>query len=147
MEVEQEGHLPFVDLSLCRQSYRITAGIHRKKSHTLKYSNFSSNRPRAEQLGIIKSMLHRAHSLCDEEEGHKDDEIKLLSHAFISSDYKPKDVDRIIGSYVFDNPNNDTDAEQRTDTLCIPYVRGASDRLRKQLAKEGVNVVFRKGQT
>ena len=83
----------------------------------------------------------------DEEEGHKDDEIKLLSHAFISSDYKPKDVDRIIGLYVFDKPNNDTDAEQRTDTLCIPYVRGASDRLRKQLAKEGVNVVFRKGQT
>ena len=81
-------------------------------------------------------MLHRAHSLCDEEEGHKDDEIKLLSHAFISSDYDLKDVDRIIGSYVFDKPNNDTDAEQRTDTLCIPYVRSASDRLRKQLAKE-----------
>ena len=70
-----------------------------------------------------------------------------MSHAFISNGYEPKDVDRIIGSYVFDKPDNDTDAEQRTDTLCIPYVRGASDRLRKQLAKEGVNVVFRKGQT
>ena len=27
-------------------------------------------------------MLHRAHSLCDEEEGQKDDEVKLLGHAF-----------------------------------------------------------------
>ena len=64
-------------------------------------------------------MLHQAHSLCDEEEGHKADEIKLLSHAFISSGYEPKDVDRIIGSYVFDKPDNDTEAEHRTDTLCI----------------------------
>jgi len=77
MEKEQEGRLPFVDLDLCKQSYRITAGIYRKKSHTLKYSNFLSNRPRAEQLGIVKSMLHRAHSLCDEEEAQKDEEVKL----------------------------------------------------------------------
>ena len=54
MEIEQEGHLPFVDLNLCRQAYRITAGIYRKKSHTLKYSTFSSNRPRSEQLGTRK---------------------------------------------------------------------------------------------
>ena len=94
-------------------------------------------------------MLHRAYNLCDEEEGHKADEIKLLSHAFISSGYEPKDVDRAIDSYVVEKPDNDTEAEHRTDTLCIPYVRYtyASDRLRKQLAKEGVNVIFKRGQT
>ena len=79
--MEKEGILPFIDLNLCRQAYRITAGIYRKGSHTLKYSTFSSNRSRVEQLGIIKSMLHQAHSLCDEEE--EQDEVKLLSHAFI----------------------------------------------------------------
>jgi hypothetical protein len=49
MEIEQEGHLPFVDLNLCRQAYRITAGIYRKKSHTQKYSTLSSNRPTSEK--------------------------------------------------------------------------------------------------
>ena len=58
-----------------------------------------------------------------------------------------KMLTELLGRMFFDKPDNDTDAEQRTGTLCIPYVRGASDRLRKQLAKEGVNVVFRKGQT
>ena len=147
MEIEQEGHLPFVDLNLCRQAYRITAGIYRKKSHTLKYSTFSSNRPRSEQLGIIKSMLHRAYSLCDEEEGQREKEIGLLSNAFISNGYHPKDVDRIIKTYEFKKPKENKEAENRTDTLCIPYVKGASDRLQKQLAKEGVNVIFKKGQT
>ena len=68
IEVEKEDILPFIDLNLCRQAYRITAGIYRKGSHTLKYSTFSFNRPRVEQLGIIKSMLHQAHNLCDEGE-------------------------------------------------------------------------------
>ena len=92
-------------------------------------------------------MLHRAYNLCDEEEGQKDAEVKLLSHAFISSGYTPKEVDRVIASYVFDKPKDDRKAEHRTDTLSIPYVRGASDRLRKQLVREGVNVIFKRGQT
>ena len=68
IEIEKEGVLPFVDLNLCRKAYRISAGIYRKASYALKYSTFSSNRPRAEQLGIVKSILHRAHHLCDEGE-------------------------------------------------------------------------------
>ena len=54
-------------------------------------------------MGIIKSMLHRAHNLCDEEQGHRTDEVKLLSHAFICSGYAPKEVDRVIDSYVLTN--------------------------------------------
>ena len=92
-------------------------------------------------------MLHRAYSLCDEEEGQREKEIGLLSNAFISNGYHPKDVDRIIKTYEFKKPKENKEAENRTDTLCIPYVKGASDRLRKQLAKEGVNVIFKKGQT
>ena len=49
---------------------------------------------------------------------------------FICSGYDPKEVDRVIDSYVFDKPDDNREAEHRTDTLCVPYVRGASDRLR-----------------
>ena len=87
-----------MDLNLCRKSYRISAGIYSKASHTLKYSTFSSNRPRAEQLGIVKSMLHRVHNLCDQGEPIEN-EVKLLNNAFIANGYNPKDVDRIISEY------------------------------------------------
>ena len=70
-----------------------------------------------------------------------------MSHAFISSGYTSKEVDRVIGLYVFDKPEDDREAEHRTDTLCIPYVRGASDRLRKQLAREGANIILKRGPT
>ena len=82
---------------------------------------------------------------CDEEEGHRAGEIKLLSNVFISSGYDPKDIDRVIDFYVFDKQDKDKKAERRTDAVCIPYVRGSPDRLRKQLAKEGVCVIFKRG--
>ena len=48
-------------------------------------------------------MLHSPHCLCDEEEGQKDNDVKMLSHAFILSGYTPKEVDRTIDSHVFDS--------------------------------------------
>jgi hypothetical protein len=44
-------------------------------------------------------------------------------------------------------PDKNEEAEHKCDTICIPYVRGPSDLLRKQLAKEGVNLIFNKGRT
>ena len=146
IEVEKEGKLSFVDLNLCRKSFRISAGIYRKDSHTLKYSTFSSNRPRVEQLGIVKSMLHRAHELCDEGEPLSN-EIELLGNAFIANGYHPKDIDHITSTYEHQKSDKNEEAEHRCDTICIPYVRGPSDLLRKQLAKEGVILIFKKGRT
>jgi hypothetical protein len=58
-------------------------------------------------------------------------------------------VDRIIETYEFKKPKENNEAENRTDTLCIPYVKGASDRLWKQRAKEAVimNMIFKRGKT
>ena len=91
-------------------------------------------------------MLHRAHELCDEGEPLSN-EIKLLSNAFIANGYHPKDIDRITSTYEHQKSNKNEEAEHRCDTICIPYVRGPSDSLRKQLAKEGVNLIFKRGRT
>ena len=110
------------------------------------YSSFTSNRPRAEQLGIIKSMLHRAHELCDEGEP-LDTERELLSNAFIANGYHPKDVDHIVSTYQHQKSKKNEEAEHGCDTICIPYVRGPSDSLRKQPAKEGANPTLKRGRT
>ena len=91
-------------------------------------------------------MLHRAHELCDEGEPLSN-EIELLGNAFIANGYHPKDIDRISSTYEYQKSNKNEEAEHRCDTICIPYVRGPSDLLQKQLAKEGVNLIFKKGRT
>ena len=55
MEIEQDGHLQFVDLSLCRQSYKITAGIYRKKSHTLKTPLFHQIDQEQNSWGLLRA--------------------------------------------------------------------------------------------
>ena len=91
-------------------------------------------------------MLHRAHNLCDEGEPIES-EVKLLNNTFIVNGYNPNDVDRIISEYEHQKEDKNEEAENRCDTICIPYVRGPSDLLRKQLSKEGVNLIFKKGRT
>ena len=91
-------------------------------------------------------MLHRAHNLCDEGEPIEN-EVKLLNNAFIANGYHPKDVDRIISEYEHQKRNKNEEAENRCDNIRIPYVRGPSDLLRKQLSKEGVNLIFQRERT
>jgi hypothetical protein len=88
-------------------------------------------------------MLHQVYNLCDDGEP-LDNEVCPLNNAFIAHGYHPKDVDQIISSYEKDN---NEEAKHRCDTICIPYVRGPSDSLRKQLAKEEVNLIFKRGKT
>ena len=52
-----------------------------------------------------------------------------------------------MSKYEHQGSKENEEAKQRCDTICIPCVRGPSDSLRKQLAKEGVNLIFKKGKT
>ena len=42
---------------------------------------------------------------------------------------------------------NNERAKERTESIVVPYVKGVSEKLRKDLAKEDVNLVFKKGRT
>ena len=38
-------------------------------------------------------------------------------------------------------------AEERTQSIVVPYIKGVSEKLRKDLGKEDINVVFKRGKT
>jgi len=69
-------------MKLKRVENRIQIGIYRKESHTLKYSTYNSNRPRNEQLGILKNMLFRAYNLCDPGPD-REQEMQTLRYALL----------------------------------------------------------------
>ena len=56
-EVEKDQVLPFLDMNLHRISRKVETCVYRKPTHTLKYSNFRSNRPRDLKLNNIESLL------------------------------------------------------------------------------------------
>ena len=144
-EVEKDRTLPFLDMKLKIVENKIHIGIYRKELHTLKYSTYSSNRPRNEQIGIVKNMLFRAYNLCDPGPD-REEEIQTLKYAFINQDYPPKDIEMTIQNYQDRNEEN-KQAENRSESIVVPYVKGISEKLRRDLAKQDVNVVFKKGRT
>ena len=67
----------------------------------------------------------------------------------MNQNFPPKEVIKTIQSYDEHDgfvENNDR-AKERTESIVIPYVKGVSEKLRKDLAKEDVNLVFKKGRT
>jgi hypothetical protein len=148
-EVEKNSVLPFLDMNLQRVGNKIETSVYRKPTHTLKYSNFRSNRPRFAKLNNIKSLLFRAHNLC--EEGPKKDlELSLISDAFIACEFPVNEVDRIIENYQATQKKEEVENQNDLENNCkifLPYIPKVSDQLRAKLKKENVDVVFLRGRT
>ena len=85
-------------------------------------------------------MLFRAFNLCDPGPD-REEEIQTLKYAFTNQDYPPKDVEMTIQNYQDGNEEN-KEAENRSESIVVPYVKGISEKLRRNLAKQDVNVVF-----
>ena len=99
-------------------------------------------------MGILKNMLYRAYNLCDPGPERKE-EIKTLNFAFVNQNYPPKEVLKTIQTYQESDGYNEDDkrAEEKTESIVVPYIKGVSEKLHKDLGKEDINVVFKRGQT
>ena len=129
---------------ITKNDNKIQIGIYRKEAHTLKYSSYDSYRPRNEQIGILKNMLHRAYNLCDPGP-EREEEIKTLNFAFVNQNYPPKEVLKTIQEYQESDGSKEENkrAEERTESIVVPYIKGTSEKLCKYLGKGAINVVFK----
>ena len=150
-EIEDEnGSIPFMDMQITRCSEGFQTKVYRKPTHTNSYSKFRSNRPERTHLNGIKGLLFRAHKICSPAD--LQDELELISNTFIANGYPPHKVDSVINSYKpKDEANTNEVTEEKDDgevnTLCVPYVKGVSERLENALKKERVRLIYKKGRT
>ena len=83
----------------------------------------------------------------------RDEELEFLKNTFIANDCPPKLVDGIFKKYIpfRDDANYDNTKEEKKEdfekVLNLPFIEGFSDRVRRDRVKEGVKVVFKRGQT
>ena len=120
--------------------------VHRKKlSNSCVYLNTKSNGPQYLKDGSLRGFLHRNNTVSSTPEAHAK-ELELLANIFIRNGYDPERVDRIISSWVPKAERDNTTREDReTETqgqeeearvvLKVPYVKGASEKLKKSLKK------------
>ena len=107
------------DRSLC-------FGIHRKPTHTDKYLNFNSYNPVPHKNSVIRTLVHRAETLCDAE--NKNQEIDHIYKVLRNNEYPQNSIDKIVRK-VRNNVGNNPPPEPSQSFVSIPYISGTSERI------------------
>jgi hypothetical protein len=67
MEIEDDGHLPFLDIDICRKvDGSLGHKVYRKPTHTNLYLHQKSHHNPANKHSVLSSLVHRAKALCDQ---------------------------------------------------------------------------------
>ncbi len=63
-EVEQDGNFAFLDVNIESTNGRFVTSVYRKKTFSGVFSNYDSFIARVFKVGLVLTLLHRAHSIC-----------------------------------------------------------------------------------
>ena len=129
-EMEKNLMLPFLDIKMTRVKHKIHIGIYRKPTHTLKYLSYNSYRQRNEHIGILKHMYTVNVTRLQR------DKKKLIFWNMLL-------VIHLYNEQIGIMDKNER-AKKRTESIVVPYTKGVSEKLRKDLSKEDVNLVVKK---
>nr|VZI24562.1 unnamed protein product [Spirometra erinaceieuropaei] len=138
MEEEEDNHLTFLDVLVCRKDCGgLKTKVFRKATNTMQVLNFNSNHPSSHKRSCVRTHYRRVETHCSEPED-KITELQYLRWVFKANSYPRNSVDRCIRKRD-ERPN-------RMDTKswrALPYVKNVSEAVGRPLAPLGVTVTHR----
>ena len=91
MEIEDEGHLPFLDIDTYRKmDGSLGHKVYWKPTHTNLYLHQKSHHHPANKHSVLSSLVHRAKALCDQESLVS--EITFLTKVFQQNGYSRQQI-------------------------------------------------------
>ena len=132
MEEEVDRQIAFLDVLVRREGNKLTTSVYRKKTHTDRYLDYNSHHHPRVLAGVVKCLKNRAVSICDTE--YLQEEIRHLDDAFRSNNFPQKVLDPILNKVdtakqTRPSTNENTEDNRENRTLCVPYVRGLSEKI------------------
>jgi hypothetical protein len=95
METESVGHLPFLDLDICRRpDGSLGHKVYRKPTHTKLYLNAKSRHHLSNKQAVLSTLIHKARALCDEDSLQA--ELVFLKDVFRENCYSNRQVHRAL---------------------------------------------------
>jgi hypothetical protein len=91
MEIEEEGHLPFLDIDIYRKmDGSLGHKVYRKPTHTNLYLHHKSHHHPANKHSVLSSLVHRAKALCDQDSLAL--ELAFLTNVFKQNGYSHQQI-------------------------------------------------------
>ena len=136
MELEMDRSLPFLDTLLTRrEDGSINIGVYRKMTHTDRYLHYSSHHPEHMKRGVASCLFHRARTVAVGENIKKEE--RHLAGVLEENGY-PDHIIRLAAA-----PRREKQPEEEPKhTICLPYVAGVSEDLRRICRRFDIRTVF-----
>ena len=136
IEYQENNQLPFLDTLVCVEEDRtVSTKIYRKKTHTNQYLHFNSNHHTRQKVGIVSTLKKRLELITKEVD--KQEEVIVIEEAFKACGYPEWLLQRDS------NSKTSKEKEQYLGRVSMPYTKGLSERLTRELKKHNIEVVHK----
>ena len=141
MEKEQDNKLPFLDVLVTRTEQGFRSSVYRKPTFTGQYLNFNSHHPYTVKKGIVRCLQHRAKTISSDTDAYQEEMISLGHNPHHNNNPEritsaPRNLDRRV-----------EDNTRKLTTVCLPYVKGLAERIKKICSPYDIRTVFTSGST
>ena len=115
--------------------------MYRKPTFTGQYLNFNSHHPYTVKKGIVRCLQHRAKTISSDTDAYQEEMISLR-HNLHRNNYPesitsaPRNLDRRM-----------EDNTRKLTTVCLPYVKGLAERIKKICSPYDIRTVLTSGST
>ncbi len=137
IESEVNGSLPFLNVLVSADN--ITDGfvtrVYRKPTNTNLYIKWDSAHPVSQKIGIFKTLLHQAKTICSTPETYEREE-KLLFDIFLELNYPVSQLQMARAQVQSSSlVSHRKITKEKAMTLSIPYIPGVSEHIAKAWKK------------
>ena len=141
METEKEQRLPFLDVMVIKDTLNntLTTSVFRKRTHTNRYLHYNSHHHPRIKTGIISCLKHRALTICSNTHIRK--ELDHLSDVFLTNGYPPRVIHNTLNRQKKTTTTPPSD-DPKPATLYLPYIKGVSEKIEKQVKPLNIRTVF-----
>ena len=144
-EIEQNMSIASLDILVIRSvEGSLETRVYRKPTHTGQLLDFRSHHPNSAKTSVISSLVKRNLSISSSSL-HREAETQHLTKVFKTNHYPSNIVRRV--SLKCSQQGDLPEREKPIASICIPYIQGTSERIRRILTKYNIRTSFRVSNT
>ena len=135
-EVEKEGKLPFMDVTVHRCGSNLRTSVYRKPTHTGRYLDFASHHPTSAKRSVAQALFNRLEYVTLNKKARLK-EREAIKHDLAANGY-PLYVQRKEKNKQSPNTNDEFSA-----TATIPYIHGVTEPISRILRSLKIRTVMK----
>lgn len=144
-EIETQNTLPFLDVNVTRENNKLNTTVFRKKTHTGRYLNYTSNHSVSVKEGVALSLFDRARAVCSDNSSLRR-EFDNIEHDLKKNGYPDKLIRKCSRPVNKLQPSH-IETEKPKAFICIPYIPKVSEKIRRIARKFQIKTAFKTQNT